>query len=141
MGWWGISDATPEQQLKFEKNYVKKFIKEANPEWKLTIVDCHIYNKRRKKEIKMNEEILKISSKSNPNSIAGAIAGQIKENGKSELRAIGAGAINQAIKAIVIARGFLTPSGIEIVCIPAFTQVKFDGEERTGMKLIIKIEK
>lgn len=42
MGWWGISDATPEQQLKFEKNYVKKFIKEANPEWKLTIVDCHI---------------------------------------------------------------------------------------------------
>ncbi|MCI8999665.1 MAG: stage V sporulation protein S [Clostridia bacterium] len=89
----------------------------------------------------MNEEILKISSKSNPNSIAGAIAGQIKENGKLELRAIGAGAINQAIKAIVIARGFLTPSGIEIVCIPAFTQVKFDGEERTGMKLIIKIEK
>lgn len=89
----------------------------------------------------MNEEILKISSKSNPNSIAGAIAGQIKENGKSELRAIGAGAINQAMKAIVIARGFLIPSGIEIVCIPAFTQVKLDGEERTGMKLIIKIEK
>ncbi len=89
----------------------------------------------------MNEEILKISSKSNPNSIAGAIAGQIKENGKSELRAIGAGAINQAMKAIVIARGFLTPSGIEIVCIPAFTEVKFEGEIRTGMKFIVKVEK
>ena len=89
----------------------------------------------------MNEEILKISAKSNPNSVAGAIAGQIKEIGKSELRAIGAGAINQAMKAIVIARGFLTPSGIEIVCIPAFTEIKLDGEERTGMKLIVKVEK
>lgn len=88
----------------------------------------------------MNEEILKISSKSTPNSIAGAIAGQIKEKGKSELRAIGAGAINQAIKAIVIARGFLTPSGIEIVCIPSFIEVKFDREERTGIKLIVKVE-
>ena len=89
----------------------------------------------------MYEEILKISAKSNPNSIAGAIAGQIKEKEKSELRAIGAGAINQAMKAIVITTGFLTPSGIEIVCIPAFTQVEFDGEERTGMKLIVKVEK
>ena len=88
----------------------------------------------------MNEEILKISAKSNPNAIAGAIAGQINERGKSELRAIGAGSINQAIKAIVIARGFLTPTGIDIVCVPSFTKVELDGEERTGMKLIVKVE-
>lgn len=89
----------------------------------------------------MNEEILKVSAKSNPNAIAGAIAGQIKEKGKSELRAIGAGATNQAMKGIVIARGFLTPSGIEIVCIPAFTQVDVKGEEKTGLKLIVKVER
>lgn len=89
----------------------------------------------------MYEEMLKISSKSNPNAIAGAIAGQIKQKGRVELRAIGAGAINQAIKAIIIARGFLTLSGIEIVCIPAFMEIEFDGEERTGIKLIVKVEK
>lgn len=89
----------------------------------------------------MYEEILKISAKSNPNAIAGAIAGQINEKGKTELRAIGAGAINQAMKAIIIARGFLTPTGIDIVCVPAFTKVEFEDEERTGMKLIVKVEK
>ena len=89
----------------------------------------------------MNEEILKVSSNSNPNSIAGAIAGQIKERERSELKAIGAGAVNQVMKAIVIAKGFLAPIGIDIVCIPAFTEVKFEDEIRTGMKFIVKVEK
>ena len=83
-------------------------------------------------------ELLKISSKSNPNSIAGALAGLIKETGKAEMQAIGAGALNQAIKGIAIARGFLAPSGIELVCIPAFTAVEVEGEEKTGIKLIIR---
>ena len=83
-------------------------------------------------------DILKISTKSNPNSVAGAIAGLIKERGKAEMQVIGAGAINQAIKAIAIARGFVAPSGIDLICIPAFTEVKIDDEDRTGIKLLIE---
>ena len=83
-------------------------------------------------------DILKISTKSNPNSVAGAIAGLIKERGRAEMQAIGAGAINQAIKAVAIARGFVAPSGVDLVCVPAFAEVQVEGEERTGIKLIIE---
>lgn len=82
-------------------------------------------------------EVLKVSSKSNPNAVAGALAGVIRERGSAEMQAIGAGAINQAIKAIAIARGFVAPSGIDLVCVPAFTDIQIDGEERTAIKLII----
>ena len=83
-------------------------------------------------------EVLKISSKSNPNSVAGAIAGLVKESTRAEMQAIGAGALNQAIKAVAIARGFVAPAGINLVCIPSFAEVIVDGEDRTGIKLIIK---
>ena len=83
-------------------------------------------------------EILKVSSKSNPNSVAGAIAGVIREHGMAEIQAIGAGAINQSIKAIAIARGFVAPTGIDLVFVPAFTDVEINGEERTAIKLIIQ---
>lgn len=83
-------------------------------------------------------DILRISTKSNPNSVAGAIAGLIKEKGKAEMQAIGAGALNQAIKAIAIARGFVAPSGIDLICIPAFTEIKIEDDERTGIKLLIE---
>lgn len=83
-------------------------------------------------------EILKVSSNSKPNSVAGALAISIKENGNAELQAIGAGALNQAIKAVAIARGFVAPSGVDLVCIPAFTDVTIDGEERTAIKLIVE---
>ena len=83
-------------------------------------------------------EVLKISSKSNPNSVAGAIAGLIKESQKAEMQAIGAGALNQAIKAIAIARGFVAPSGKNLVCIPAFTDIVIGEEERTAIKLIVE---
>ena len=84
--------------------------------------------------------ILKVSSKSNPNSVAGAIAGSIKEENvsKVELYAIGAGAVNQAIKSVAIARGFLVSSGIDLVCIPSFKQVKLDDEEITGIRILVK---
>jgi Uncharacterized protein conserved in bacteria len=82
-------------------------------------------------------EVLKVSAKSSPNSVAGALAGVIRERGTAEIQAIGAGAINQAVKAIAIARGFVAPSGIDLVCIPAFTDINIDGEERTAIKLII----
>ncbi len=83
-------------------------------------------------------EILKVSSKSAPNSVAGAVAGVIRETGSVELQAVGAGATNQAIKAIAIARGYLAPSGIDVVCIPAFASVMIDNEERTAIKLIVE---
>jgi stage V sporulation protein S len=71
-------------------------------------------------------ELLKISSKSNPNSVAGALAGVIREKGTAEIQAIGAGALNQAIKSVAVARGFVAPSGMDLVCIPAFTEVEID---------------
>lgn len=83
-------------------------------------------------------EVLKVSTKSNPNSVAGAVAAIIKEKNIVEIQAVGAGAINQAVKAIAIARGFVAPSGKDIVCVPAFTDIEIDGEERTAIKLIVQ---
>ncbi len=83
-------------------------------------------------------EILKVSSKSVPNSVAGALAEVIRTDKNAEIQAIGAGAINQAIKAIAIARGFLAPSGIELICIPAFTDIEVNGEKRTAIRLIVE---
>ena len=83
-------------------------------------------------------EMLKVSSKSNPNSVAGAIANIFREKGNVEIRAVGAGALNQAIKAVAIARGFVAPTGKNLVCIPAFQDISIDGEERTAIKIIIE---
>ena len=83
-------------------------------------------------------EILKVSSKSNPNSVAGAIANVFREKGTVEIQAVGAGALNQAIKAIAIARGFVAPTGINLICIPAFQDITIDSEERTAIKLIVE---
>lgn len=83
-------------------------------------------------------EVLKVSTKSNPNSVAGALTAIIKEKNVVEIQAVGAGAINQAVKAIAIARGFVAPSGKDIVCIPAFTDIQIDGESRTAIKLIVQ---
>ena len=83
-------------------------------------------------------EVLRVSTKSNPNSVAGALAGVLREKGTAELQAVGAGALNQAVKAVAIARGFVAPSGIDLVCVPAFADIEIDGEERTAIKLIIE---
>lgn len=83
-------------------------------------------------------EVLKVSTRSNPNSVAGALAAILKERDIVEIQAIGAGAINQAVKAVAIARGFVAPSGKDIVCVPAFTDIEIDGEERTAIKLIVQ---
>ncbi|HCO97682.1 MAG: Stage V sporulation protein S [Thermotoga sp. 50_1627] len=88
------------------------------------------------KEVEMME-VLKVASNSNPNKVAGALAGMIREHGRAELQAIGAGAVNQAVKAIAIARGYLAPSGIDLVSIPAFTDVEIDKETRTAIKFIV----
>ncbi|MEC5422618.1 stage V sporulation protein S [Virgibacillus profundi] len=83
-------------------------------------------------------DVLKVSAKSNPNSVAGALANVLRERGKAEIQAIGAGALNQSVKAVAIARGFVAPSGVDLICIPAFTDIMIDNEERTAIKLIIE---
>ncbi|MFR2389600.1 stage V sporulation protein S, partial [Intestinibacter bartlettii] len=77
-------------------------------------------------------------SKSNPNSVAGALAGVLREKGSAEIQAIGAGALNQAVKAIAIARGFVAPSGMDLVCVPAFTDINIEGDQKTAIKLIVE---
>lgn len=83
-------------------------------------------------------EVLKVSAKSSPNAVAGALAGVIRGSGAAEMQAVGAGALNQAVKAIAIARGFVAPHGIDLVCVPAFTDIEIDGEARTAIKLIVE---
>lgn len=85
-------------------------------------------------------EILKVSAKSSPNLVAGAIAGVIRDAGEVEVQAIGAGAVNQAVKAIAVAGSFLTEDQIEICCKPAFAEVSVNEEQRTAIKLIVKAE-
>lgn len=81
---------------------------------------------------------LKVSSKSNPNSVAGALAATIREHNSVRIQTIGAGAVNQAIKAIAIARGFVAPMGEDLICTPVFADVKINDEERTGIDLIVE---
>jgi stage V sporulation protein S len=83
-------------------------------------------------------EILKVSARSRSTAVAGAIAGVIRESGRAEVQAIGAGAVNQAIKAVAIARGYLALDGIDVICIPAFTEVSISEQERTAVKLIVE---
>ena len=82
--------------------------------------------------------ILKVSSRSNPNSVAGALIRTFKKERKAELQVIGAGALNQAIKAIAIARGYIAASGIDLICIPAFIDLEIEGKERTGIRLTVE---
>ena len=82
--------------------------------------------------------ILRVSSNSNPKAVAGSIAGTIREKGRVEMQAIGAGAVNQATKAIPIARGYVAPNGINLICIPGFVDLQIDGEERTAIKFVVK---
>ena len=83
-------------------------------------------------------ETLKVSTRSNPNSVAGAIAGAVRQTGAVEIRIVGAGALNQAIKAVAIARGHVTASGVDLVCIPTFADIEIDGEHRTAIRLSIE---
>lgn len=81
---------------------------------------------------------LKVSSKSSPASVAGAIAGMVKDGVPVEIQSVGAGAVNQAVKAMAIARGFLAPVGIELTCIPSFADIIIDGEYRTAIRFSIE---
>jgi stage V sporulation protein S len=85
-----------------------------------------------------NMEVLKVSANSQPKSVAGALAAVLRDNNYAEIQAVGAGAVNQAVKAIAITRGFVAPNGIDLVAVPAFAEVNIDGEERTAIKFYIQ---
>ena len=86
-------------------------------------------------------EFLKVSSKSSPASVAGAIAGMVKDNVPVNLQCVGAGAVNQSIKAIAIARGFLSPTGVDISCAPTFSDIEIGGENRTAIKIAVYVHR
>lgn len=88
-------------------------------------------------EITPEVGLLKVSSKSSPASVAGAIAGMVKDGVPVEIQSVGAGAVNQAVKAIAISRGFLSPIGIEVACVPNFADIVIDGEYRTAIRFRI----
>ena len=83
-------------------------------------------------------DFLKVSSKSSPASVAGAIAGLVKDGNPVRIQSIGAGAVNQAVKAIAIARGYLTPIGIDLSCAPSFIELEIGGEMRTGIRFSVQ---
>jgi stage V sporulation protein S len=83
-------------------------------------------------------DIIKVSAESRTSAVAGAIAGVVREHKRAEVQAIGAGAVNQAIKATAIARGYLHEDGLDVICIPEFTSVEIDGKERTAIRLVVE---
>ena len=84
-------------------------------------------------------DVIKVSASSRTSAVAGAIAGVVREHNRAEAQAIGAGAVNQAVKAVAIARGYLQEDGIDIVCVPEFTSVDIDGKERTAVRLVVEV--
>ncbi len=84
---------------------------------------------------------LKVSAKSNPNAVAGALAAVLRERETAEIQAVGAGAINQAIKAVAIARSYLKDSDIDLICVPSFITVAISENERTGISLAVERRK
>jgi stage V sporulation protein S len=83
-------------------------------------------------------EILKVAGKSHPGKVAGAIAGITRDGKQAQVRAIGAAAVNQAIKAVIIARSYLATDGIDVICVPGFVNVDIDGLERTALTLVVE---
>ena len=82
--------------------------------------------------------VIKVSARSRTASVAGAIAGVIRETGKAEVQAIGAGAVNQAVKAIAIATGYMEEEDVHVVCVPSFVEVEIDGQERTAVRVLVE---
>ena len=90
-------------------------------------------------EGQMPKEVLKVAATSRPVLVAGAIAGVIRRHSRVEVHAIGAGAVNQAIKAIAISRGYVVSGGLDLVCIPSFVELSLDGLERTGIRFLVEV--
>lgn len=115
------------------------YVEDAEPEWngaerRTAVLDTDVATEVQQR----NGEVLKVSARSRPSAVAGAIAGVVRESGRAEVQAIGAGATNQAVKAVAIARDYLAETGIEAICLPAFIDVTIDDEDRTAIRLIVE---
>lgn len=117
------------------------------PDWTTTTVAAETYQttavvtgvtERDESDVARYGEVLKVSARSRPSAVAGAIAGVVRESGRAEVQAIGAGATNQAVKAVAIARDYLRETGIDAVCLPAFIDVTIDNEDRTAIRLVVE---
>ena len=106
---------------------------EAEAETEVAVEQTSVLTQERR------SDVLKVSARSRPSAVAGAIAGVVRESGRAEVQAIGAGATNQAVKAVAIARDYLLETGIEAVCLPAFIDVEIDSENRTAIRLIVEV--
>lgn len=82
--------------------------------------------------------LLKVSSRSNPNAVAGAFAGVVREKGRVEVQVVGAGALNQAVKAVAIARSMVSAQGIDLICVPSFVEIEIEGQPRTAVQLLVE---
>ena len=85
------------------------------------------------------KDVLKVAATSKPVLVAGAIAGVIRTQSRVEIHTIGAASVNQAIKAIAISRGYVAPAGLDLVCIPSFIDLSLDGQERSGIRLLVEV--
>lgn len=131
-----IKEAAMAYQLdRFSNEEQPSMTNEAAP---ASVAPAHPHPHRGDGKPHSNAEVLKVSTRSRPSAVAGAIAGVIREAGHAEVQSIGAGATNQAIKAVAIARSYLQEEGVDIVCVPSFIDVAIDDEERTAIRLLIK---
>lgn len=108
-----------------------------------TVQETHGYPEAQEETVtvppeRRNSSIIKVSSTSRSTAVAGAIAGVIRERGRAEVQAIGASAVNQAVKAVAIARGYLQEEGYDIICVPSFTEVEINGQERTAVRFVVE---
>lgn len=101
-------------------------------------MDALVYDSEYNDYYTSNGAMIKVSARSRSTAVAGAIAGVVREHGRAEVQSIGAGAVNQAIKAVAIARGYLEADGIQVVFIPFFTDIVIDGQERTAVRLCVE---
>jgi stage V sporulation protein S len=97
--------------------------------------DCTLNNKIRREA---NVDVIKVSGTSRTSAVAGAIAGVVRENKRAEVQAIGASAVNQAVKALTLAKGYLATDGFDIVFTPEFVDVDIDGKVRTAIRFVVE---
>jgi stage V sporulation protein S len=130
--WATATEAAPDDEYEYEDEDVQPYANGGAVNGAVAATDGAALIEHR------NGDVLKVSARSRPSAVAGAIAGVVRENGRAEVQAIGAGATNQAVKAVAIARDYLRETGIEAICLPAFIDVIIENEDRTAIRLVVE---
>ena len=130
--WATATEAEPDDEYEYEDEDVQPYANGGAVNGAVVATDGAAPLEHR------NGDVLKVSARSRPSAVAGAIAGVVRENGRAEVQAIGAGATNQAVKAVAIARDYLRETGIEAICLPAFIDVIIENEDRTAIRMVVE---